>query len=123
MTNDKWICTDPDCAQWQRHATKVSDGAYEMWQAVEGPEFDWSVACGMVFVDDLTKDDVNELCDTYGYDRGYLDDKPSLLAECVFEELAIELTQEDYSYRLKFPTFDTIDKAESFIKKQIGMEA
>ena len=118
----EWICTDPDSAQWQRKVDGITD-AYDMWQVNAGPEWKYYyVSSGTVFVDCLDSDDLDHICNVFGYDCDYLAENPRIFAESYFEHYANEFAITDYGYELKHPRFKTFEEAELFIKQQIGME-
>lgn len=122
----EWICTDPDCAQYQKD---LGDGFYEMWQVQAGPEWKYyMVASGVVSVD-WTDDELDGLCRTYGYESlaHFMDengdDSEGIIAECIFEHgIFYDYLTDGYSPRLKHPTFATYDEAEKYIKQMIGRE-
>ena len=94
---DRWICTDPDTFQWQRH---LGGRKYEMCDTIHAyVEHGWwddksvyYVAHGIVDLDELCDDHVNELHQTYGYDD--MQDDP-VIAEMEFEHGMLSSYVED----------------------------
>ena len=124
----EWICTDVDYAQWQR---KIDDHTFEMWEVGamrNRTEYldNIEIAGGVVAIDyylgdELTASMLEELADVYGCNAGELLNDSSLIARYIFQYNLNDFIY-DTNDEHRYPTFDTFDKAERFIKQQIGME-
>ena len=86
----KYICSDPDCAQYYR---KVNDFVYVFIEAREWPDDGYVVSHSVVDVRDYSLDEIWNYCSGY---YSSLDEMIShygirealhIMAECVFEQL------------------------------------
>ena len=96
-----WVLTDNDCYQICR---EIKDGVFELFQVTKTlPSWesskdgkDFRVSHAFVYVDDLNDEDIQNICECYGYDNmdslkeEYGEEWKQILAECEFELEALE---------------------------------
>lgn len=109
-----WVLTDDDCLQYRRRCINVDGPVYELVQAVrfadEGSGEFFKVAHGYIYLADYEAEEIKSSLDSYGLDPFETDN--SIIAECLFEDTALECLEET--------EYPTLEAAASRIEKIIG---
>jgi len=106
---NEWICTDPDCCQYQR---KIGDGQYHMVQAVGPfPNGKYQVASCAVNLGDYTKEEIEKIIRMYYSSMDelvevYAEFSEGVIVECLFEQMISPRAE-----------FNGLDEAEGYIRE------
>ena len=110
-----WQETDPDCAQYIK---MIDRNQFECMQVIEMCETEFAVSSAFIDLSDYTDGELLDEIAPFGYDSLTLVDGVStdyyarrLIAECVFENMALEHIE-----NIRFATYE---KAEKFVKAKI----
>lgn len=81
-----WACTDSDCMQFRR-TVNAEAGIFELYRVGEGPEDEFFIAHGFVYLCEVSDEERTQFISSYGWDMETIqsDAFPGLLAEAVFE--------------------------------------
>lgn len=83
MSNNTWICTDPDTKQYQR---KISENQFEMKEFICNPCFiglHEREVTGIINLNDYTLEEKESYLSAY--DLKFNSTTPEILAECIWE--------------------------------------
>lgn len=110
-----WFCTDNDCCQYMMETDERWEMIELIWLDTTDEDrkkglHEYIVVHGWVYKNDISEEDAEFACSTYGYDRESIDEQ--ILAECILEE---SLLSDEY---IIYET-DSRKNAEKFIKNYI----
>ena len=100
----EWICTDPDCYQWQ----SMDKYGFNMCQVVSHEDEAYSARLGCTIDPREYEDDVEEIASFFGYNPDMLLSDEALFAECAFEYCLDDFVENPYG---PSPLYDTYEKA------------
>ena len=116
--NNGWVCTDPDCHQYQK---QVGDKFYYMIETIgEIIGGGWRVVISPIDLSEYSKETIEKIVLMYYSSieelRGtYAEHSDRIIAECIFESM-----QPDKHFSARF--FDDEDSAESYIRAFVELD-